>query len=125
MSESRYACRRCGTWKCSTCDGQRANTDVRYVNYPCKRCRGLNGTLIPTMHTIKMWGTHNDGPLPKAYPYGERPPVGEWALGFGNRDAPQPHYRGVPIPADIQLNLESFGRGVDAALERYGIEWTL
>ncbi|MFD4475908.1 hypothetical protein ACFWPU_07310 [Streptomyces sp. NPDC058471] len=121
MSEPRYACRRCGTWNCSACDGQRANTDVRYVNYPCNRCRDLTGTLIPTMHTAKMWSTHNDGPLPMAYPYGERPPAREWGPGFGSRDVPQPHYRGVPVPADIRLNPESFRRGVDAALERFGI----
>lgn len=121
MSKPRYASRRCGTWKCSACDGLRANTDVRYVNYPCNRCRGLTGTLTPTMHTAKMWGTHNDGPLPMAYPYGERPSAGEWGPGFGSRDVPQPQYRGVPVPADIRLNPESFRRGVDAALERYGI----
>ncbi|MFE0135222.1 hypothetical protein ACFWY6_27165 [Streptomyces sp. NPDC059037] len=73
------------------------------------------------MHTAKMWGTHNDGPLPMAYPYGERPLAGEWGSGFGSRDAPQPQYRGVPVPANIRLNPESFQRGVDAALERYGI----
>lgn len=123
MSEPRYACGRCGTWTCSACGGQRANTDVRYVDYPCSRCRGLAGTLVPTMHTAKMWAKHNEGPLPTAYPYGERPSAEEWGPGFGSRDVPQPHYRGVPIPPTgpyAPSDVESFKRGVDAALERYG-----
>lgn len=125
MSEPRYACGRCGAWTCSApgCGGQRPSTDIRYVDYPCTRCRGLAGTLVPTMHTAKMWAKHNDGPLPKAYPFGERPPAEKWGPGFGSRTVPQPHYRGVPIPAagpDDRLDIESFKRGVDAALERYG-----
>lgn len=118
MSEPRYACRQCGTWTCSACgEGQRTNTDIRYVNYPCSYCRGLVGTLVPTMHTAKMWAKHNDGPLPTAYPYGERPPAEEWGPGFGSRNVPQPCYRGVPLPEDAQLDMESFMRGVDATLE--------
>lgn len=118
MSEPRYACGRCGTWTCSApgCGGQRTNTDV---DYPCGRCRGLTGTIVPTMHTAKMWATHNDGPLPKAYAYGERPPAEEWGPGFGDRDVPQPSYRGVPLP-DYPMDTRAFMRGVDAALERYG-----
>lgn len=116
MSEPRYACGRCGTWICSACGGQRANTDIRYVDYPCKRCRGLAGTLVPTMHTAKMWRTHNDGPLPEPYPYGERPPAGQWAPGFGGRTVPQPKYRGMPVPSG-PLDVESFRRGVNAALD--------
>lgn len=122
MSEPRYACERCGTWTCSSCGkGRRANTDVRYVDYPCSKCRGLTGTLVPTMHTAKMWATHNDGRLPKAYAYGEHPPAEEWGPGFGSRDVPQPHYRGVPIPTSAgpysRLDIESFKRGVDATLD--------
>jgi hypothetical protein len=75
------------------------------------------------MHTAKMWAKHNEGPLPTAYPYGERPPAEEWGPGFGSRDVPQPHYRGVPIPLTgpyAPSDVESFKRGVDAALEARG-----
>lgn len=70
------------------------------------------------MHTARMWATHNNGPLPKPYPYGERPPAEEWGPGFGGRDVPQPTYRGVPIPAVPGLDITSFHLGVDAALEK-------
>jgi hypothetical protein len=71
------------------------------------------------MHTAKMWAKHNDGLLlgRTAYPYGERPSAEEWGPGFGRRDVPQQHYRGVPVPANARLDLESFERGVDAALD--------
>jgi hypothetical protein len=71
------------------------------------------------MHTIRMWHKHNDGLFPEGYAYGERPPAEKWGEGFGRRDVPQPHYRGVPVPADVR-DTESFRRGVDAALDRYG-----
>lgn len=123
MSEPRYACGRCGTWTCTACGGQRASTDTRYVDYPCPLCRGLTGVLVPTMHTARMWAKHNEGPLPKGFPYGERPPEDEWGPGFGSRDVPQPRYRDVPIPAggpDDRLDMDSFRRGVDAALDALG-----
>ncbi|GHB88673.1 hypothetical protein GCM10010306_099750 [Streptomyces umbrinus] len=121
MSEPRYACGRCGTWTCTVCGGQRTNTDTRYVNYPCTRCRGLVGTLVPTMHTAKMWAKHNDSPLPKEYAYGERVPADEWGPGFGVRDVPQLNYRGVLVPTG-RLDIESFKRGVDATLNTLGRE---
>ncbi|MDW6058072.1 hypothetical protein SAZ11_08215 [Streptomyces sp. FXJ1.4098] len=74
------------------------------------------------MHTAKMWAKHNDSPLPKAYPYGERVPADEWGPGFGVRDVPQPSYRGIPIPDVPGLDVESFKRGVDATLKILGRE---
>lgn len=71
------------------------------------------------MHTIKMWLKHNDGPPTDGYAYGERPPAEEWDPGFGNREASQPYYRGVPIPGVPGVDVESWMRGVDAALDRY------
>lgn len=119
MAELRYACGRCGTWACDACEGLRPSTDVRYVNYPCPRCWGLAGTLVPTMHTEKMWRTHNDGDLPFPYPYGQRPEPENWPDGFGPRTVPQLAYRGVPWPEPGMRSLtdmKSWKRGVDAAL---------
>lgn len=118
MAEPRYACRRCGTWTCSVplCGGSRAGTDIRYDGYPCTRCRGREGVLVPTMHTARMWRLHNDGPLPVPYPYGSRPGPSEWAEGFGPRTVPPVLYRGVPLP-DETMDYSAFMRGVDAALD--------
>jgi hypothetical protein len=123
MAEPRYACRRCGTWTCSVplCGGSRTNTDVRYVDYRCDRCWGLEGTLVPTMHTEKMWRTHNDGALPQPYPYGRTPPTSEWAAGFGPRSVTPPRYRGVPLPGPElfgRVDIRSWSLGVDAVLDR-------
>jgi hypothetical protein len=117
MAEPHYACRQCGTWTCSVpfCGGSRTNTDIRYVNYPCSRCRGLEGILAPTMHTARMWLKHNEGPLPEPYPYGERPEPEHWTEGFGPRTVPPPHYRGVPMPGP-GVDMQSWCAGVDAAL---------
>jgi hypothetical protein len=115
MAEPRYACRTCGTWGCSVplCGGSRASTDVRYVNYPCPLCRGREGVLIPTMHTARMWRSHNTGELPPAYPYGQRPEPGAWTEGFGPRTVPPVRYRGIPMP-DEPVDTDSWRKGVDA-----------
>jgi hypothetical protein len=110
-------CARCGTFVCDNCGGRRPTTDVRYCSYPCG-CRNLTGTLVPTMHTEKMWRTHNEGELPRPYPYGTTACQGEWAPGFGHRTVPQPTYQGVPRPgpeSDV-TDMDSWRRGVDAAL---------
>jgi hypothetical protein len=112
----RYACRQCGTWICSACGGKRANTDIHYVKYPCQKCWGLEGTLVPTMHTEKMWAEHNEGPLPTPYPYGAWPLEEDWGPGFGARSVPQPRYRGVPVPVG-EVDVQSFMRGVDSVLD--------
>lgn len=117
MSDPRYACALCGTWVCDACGGRRTNTDIRYCTYPCSQCRGREGVLIPTMHTERMWNSHNEGELPKPYPYGERPGEEEWGNGFGHRTVPRPTYRGVPYP-EYPCEMESWMRGVDAALKR-------
>ena len=119
MSEPRFMCARCGTFVCDNCGRKRPTTDVRYCSYPCG-CRGLVGVLVPTMHTEKMWRTHNDGDLPFPYPYGQSPQPENWPEGFGSRTVPQPMYRGVPRPgpeSDV-TNMDSWRRGVDAALEQ-------
>lgn len=119
MSGLRYACGRCGTWTCSACGGQRTSTDTRYVNYRCGGCWRLDGVLIPTMHTERMWHTHNEGGLPFPYPYGQRPPQEEWGAGFGPRTVPAPRYRGVPLPGPEefgQVDVRSWSMGVDDML---------
>lgn len=123
MAEPRYACTQCGTWTCSTplCGGQRPTTDIRYVIYRCGRCWGLEGVLVPTMHTARMWRQHNDGPLPEPFPYGERPDPEDWDPGFGRRTVPQPLYRGVPLPGPEEfgrVDIRSWSMGVDDALNR-------
>ena len=64
-----------------------------------------------------MWGTHNDGPLPQPYAYGERPPPEDWGDGFGPCTVPPLTYRGVQRP-DGPHDAESWRRGIDAALDR-------
>lgn len=120
MAEMRYTCGRCGTWICSACGGRRINTDVRYLNYPCP-CGNLSYVLVPTMHTERMWRTHNDGGLPFPYPYGQRPEPENWPEGFGPRTIPRPRYRGVPLPGPEDrsgTDMDSWRRGVDDALTR-------
>lgn len=117
MAEPRFMCARCGTFVCDNCGGRRPTTDVRYCTYPCG-CRGLVGVLVPTMHTEKMWRTHNDGELPRPYPYGTTAGQDEWAPGFGPRTVPQPTYQGVPRPgpeSDV-TDMDSWRSGVNAAL---------
>jgi hypothetical protein len=115
MAEPRYMCGTCGKWVCSACGGYRSNTNVRYCTYPCPRCRGLVGTLVPTMHTARMWRKDNDGPLPEPHPYGFRPSREDWPEGFGLRVVPGPRYRGVPLP-EVPVDMTSWRMGVDAAL---------
>lgn len=119
MAEPRYVCGQCGTLVCSSCGRGRPNTDIRYMNYRCEHCWGREGVLVPTMHTERMWRTHNSGDLPDPYPYGQRPEPEEWPDGFGPHTAQQPTYRGVPLPGPEQKNLvdmDAWRCGVDAAL---------
>lgn len=127
MSESRYACGRCGTWTCIECGWSRPGASALYQDQSCIKCPSREGTLIPTMHTERMWRKHNgDGALPEPYAYGERP-MGDLVAPFGRRTAsagPE-FYRGVRVPVTgpyTRLDVESFKRGVDAALDRYGTE---
>ncbi len=129
MAEPRYACRTCGTWTCDApgCTGQRPTTGAYYCDYRCPRCWGLTGTLIPTMHTERMWHEHNTTPLPQGYPYGQRPPPQEWGAGFGPRTV-APTYQGVPLPGPEwkdHIDMRSWMQGVDDALQHTRREETL
>jgi hypothetical protein len=72
--------------------------------------------MTATMHTERMWFSHNDEPqLPTPYAFGERPPS----------TAPRPartgpdFYRGIRVPDTgpyDRLDVASWKRGVDDAL---------
>lgn len=123
VSQLRYACTTCGTWVCDACGWKRPGASVAYRNHTCGRCSSQVGEIIPTMHTEKMWNSHNEGPLPEGHPFGTRP-EGDLQAPFGRRtDAPaQESYRRVPVPRSgpySRLDLTSWKRGVDDALKRY------
>lgn len=123
MSQPRYACLTCGTWVCDACGWKRPGASVAYRNHTCGRCPGGKGEIIPTMHTEKMWSSHNEGPLPDGHPFGIRP-EGDLQAPFGRRtDVPvQAPYRGVPVPLSGpygRLDPASWKRGVDDAVKRY------
>jgi hypothetical protein len=124
MSGPRYACGRCGTWTCIECGWSRPGASALYPDQSCIKCPSREGTLIPTMHTERMWRQHNgDGALPEPYAYGERP-TGDLVAPFGRRtaNAGPEFYRGVRVPVTgpyARLDVESFKRGVDAALDQH------
>lgn len=125
MAALRYACRVCGTWKCIQCGWKRPGASVAYERHQCLECNGLAGTLVPTMHTERMWRAHNSGQLPEGYPFGTRPP-GDLVPPFGSRTAGTgwPLYRGIRVPQSGpygRTDLKSWKLGVDHALESLGI----
>lgn len=116
MAQPRYACRACGTWKCTACGWKRPGASTRYPDQMCGKCGGTQGTITPTMHTGVQWLHHNEASA-------GRPPAGV-------RPAPEPRvadtppelYRGVLVPKQgpyQRLDLVSWKRGVDDCLKRF------
>lgn len=130
MAPPRYACRACGVWTCSACGWTRSQASLNYREHHCAKCPSREGTLLPTMHTEKMWRRHDyyDSPLPDPYPFGQRPPV-DPASPFGHRVAstgPE-FYQGIRVPPTgpyAPLDVPSWKRGVDDALRHIRREET-
>lgn len=127
MAELRYACGTCGTWTCDRCGWKRSGASVAYLNHTCGRCPGRTGSIVPTMHTERMWWPHNDATeLPFGYPYGQRP-EGGLQQPFGPREAAVrcESYRNIPMPRTGpygRTDLASWKRGVDEALGAIGAD---
>lgn len=123
MAEPRYACGWCGTWQCAACGWKRACASLRYPDHCCGRCASPVGTLLPTMHTERMWRRHNDADtLPEPYAYGERPSGPGTPFGTRTAESRPESYRGVRVPRGgpyQALDLTSWKRGVDDCLKRY------
>jgi hypothetical protein len=119
MSQLRYACSQCGTWTCSHCGWSRPGASLLFKAHNCASCGQGVGTLVPTMHTAKMWWNHNgqEGTLPQGYPYGQRPAKPAPRDGGTERES----YRGVLVPRTgpyARLDVASWKRGVDDVLDR-------
>ena len=123
MASPRYPCGTCGVCECAACGWKRSQASLSYGDHYCGRCPSRTGSMIPTMHTERMWRRHNgyDGELPESYAYGERP--AELDSPFGTRTATTGpvFYRGVKVPRQgpyQQFDLASWKRGVDDCLKR-------